>query len=405
MTSAVAPILSWSRRHRTLVAVSTLALVLASAGGIRRLAFDTDVLSLLPRDGRVIPAFRVVPRRLRQPRPALHRLQRASRASRSPTTTTRSTPGSLRCAARRRSRAWTAARSTRPATSAGSPTASCSCSTTTALAQALTRFGGDGMRRGAWRSGAQLLTVPSPEIAQLVRQDPLGLFDLMRDQLGGRQAGLEHRSHRRRLRHEGRPTPAGDRATGAPALRRGLLARALRPPRRDPRARRRAPDRAPSLARTRRPPLDVEFAGGHRIAIETESLVRRESISNTVGSLALILPLLFFVFRSPWLVAIGSLPSAISLVLVLGALGFAGATLSAAATASAAMLFGLGVDGVVLLYVAYTHALDQGVDPRRRDRRPVRLVVQHAARHVDDRRDVLRPACSSTSRASSSSDG
>ena len=68
-------------------------------------------------------------------------------------------------------------------------------------------------------------------------------------------------------------------------------------------------------------------------------------------------------FRSVWLVGIGSLPSAISLLMVLGGLGFAHATLSAAATASAAMLFGLGIDGVVLLYVAYTHALDGGVDP------------------------------------------
>ena len=39
-----------------------------------------------------------------------------------------------------------------------------------------------------------------------------------------------------------------------------------------------------------RPPLRVEFAGGHRIAVETEALVRRESIINTVGSLATILP-------------------------------------------------------------------------------------------------------------------
>ena len=49
--------------------------------------------------------------------------------------------------------------------------------------------------------------------------------------------------------------------------------------------------------------------------------------------------------------------------MVLGGLGFTGATLSAAATASAAMLFGLGVDGVVLLYVAYTHALNDGREP------------------------------------------
>ena len=53
---------------------------------------------------------------------------------------------------------------------------------------------------------------------------------------------------------------------------------------------------------------------------------------------------------------VGALPSALSLLVVLGILGFTGATLSAAAAGSAAMLFGLGVDGVVLLYVAHTLA-------------------------------------------------
>ena len=113
--------------------------------------------------------------------------------------------------------------------------------------------------------------------------------------------------------------------------------------------------------------------------VETEAVVRRESILNTVGSLALILPLLYLAFRSPWLVAVGSLPSALSLVVVLGVLGFTGATLSAAAAGSAAMLFGLGVDGVVLLYVAYVLArgrTDAGVDVRRRspDRRASMLL-------------------------------
>ena len=112
------------------------------------------------------------------------------------------------------------------------------------------------------------------------------------------------------------------------------------------------------------PALRVEMAGGHRIAVETEAFIRRESIVNTLGSLALILPLLYFVFRSPWLVAIGSLPSALSLIVVLGILGFTGATLSAAATGSAAMLFGLGVDGVVLLYVSHRLALAKGLDSR-----------------------------------------
>ena len=165
------------------------------------------------------------------------------------------------------------------------------------------------------------------------------------------------------------------------------LAAALAP---HPRRSRRAAARA-DTADEPRPPLQVEFAGGHRIAVETEAVVRRESILNTVGSLALILPLLFVVFRSLWLVAVGSLPSASRLVIVLGALGLTGATLSAAATASAAMLFGLGVDGVVLLYVAHALASSSGADRRAGVRRPGRTGREHAARHVDDRRDLLRP--------------
>ena len=112
-----------------------------------------------------------------------------------------------------------------------------------------------------------------------------------------------------------------------------------------------------------RPALTVEFVGGYAIALETEAVVKRESIMNSVGSLALIVPLLFVIFRSVWLAALGALPSALSLVVTLGAMGFAGLTLSAAATGAAAMLFGLGVDGVVLVYVSYRLGLADGLTP------------------------------------------
>jgi hypothetical protein len=58
VSASIASILSWSRRRRATVAITMLALVLASLVGVRRLAFDTDVLTLLPHEGRVIPAFR-----------------------------------------------------------------------------------------------------------------------------------------------------------------------------------------------------------------------------------------------------------------------------------------------------------------------------------------------------------
>ncbi len=360
MTSALAPILSWSRRHRALVAVSTLALMLASAGGVRRLTFDTDVLSLLPRDGRVIPAFRSF---------------LASFGSLDELYIVFSAPAGQSIADYDDEiDAWiNALRSTPEITRVDSGTIDATRDfgwlaerllllvPDEALPAALRRFTDAGMRQ-ALADRRALLTMPSPEIAQLVRQDPLGLFDLIRAQPGGSPAGLDFAftgsgyvtkdgSRRLVLAHPARPPYDADfsRALFArlDAVRASVAARdAGGEPGEEPRA-----------------PLRLDFAGGHRIAIETESLVRRESIWNTVGSLALILPLLFLVFRSPWLVAMGSLPSIVSLLLVLGALGFAGATLSAAATASAAMLFGLGVDGVVLLYVGYARALGKGLQP------------------------------------------
>jgi predicted exporter len=193
-----------------------------------------------------------------------------------------------------------------------------------------------------------------------VRQDPAGLFDLMRDALGGAQAGLGIG-----VNTDGYVTKDG--------RSRLVIAKPQRPPY-DAEFSRALDARLREITRSSsdgaspppesadeepRPPMQVQFAGGHRIAVETEAAVKRESILNTVGSLALILPLLYVVFRSLWLVTVGSLPSLLSLVVVLGAIGFTGAKLSAAATGAAAMLFGLGVDGVVLLYVAHRLALDE----------------------------------------------
>ena len=211
---------------------------------------------------------------------------------------------------------------------------------------------------GALASTRELLTMPSPAVAAMVRQDPLDLLGLLRQQLGGQRAGIT----------------AGITEGGyvsADGRRRLVIAKPRRPPfdtgfshllmqRLDAigaaqRSAARPDDDEPA------PPLEVAFAGGHRIAIETEAVVRRESILNGVGSLALILPLLYLVFRSVWLLVCGALPSLMSLVVALGLMGLGGATLSAAATGASAMLFGLGIDGVVLVYIAHRLALADGL--------------------------------------------
>ena len=103
-----------------------------SAVGARRLSFDADVLSLLPRDGRVIQAFRTFLAGFGSldqlyvvfTAPDGHAIAEYARRDRR--------LGRSGCGTRRRSRgsmpAWPIAR----ATSAGSPTASCCCCATVA---------------------------------------------------------------------------------------------------------------------------------------------------------------------------------------------------------------------------------------------------------------------------------
>ena len=362
MESLVARIVDWAHRRRLIVAAIVLASIALSAEGARRLSFDADVLSLLPRDNRVVQAFRTFLSRFGSldqlyvvfTAPEGREVSDYADEIAAWTAALRAAPEIARVDAgvvdRERDFGWLADHELLLLRGR-------------ALDAALRRLGPDGMP-AAVAARRDLLAVPSDEVAQLVRQDPAGLLDLLRDALGGAQSGITLG-----VSADGYLTKDG--------RRRLLIARPKRPPydaafsrALDARLREIAASTraaAEAAARENRddeplPPLQVDFAGGHRIAVETEAVVKSESIMNTAGSLALILPLLLIVFRSLWLVTVGSLPSLLSLVVVVGALGFAGAKLSAAATGAAAMMFGLGVDGVVLLYVAHRLALAENAE-------------------------------------------
>ena len=347
-----------------MVLLGSACVAAASIAGMRGLSFDTDVLSLLPHAGRVVPAFRtyvsafggVDDLYVVLTAPPGHEISEyeevvdewARRLEQAPEigrVDTGRVDGS-------RDLSWLADHRLLLLSD-------------DALDRALSRFSGDGLV-GALRARRALLAVPSPAIASMVRHDPLGLYDLLREQLGSAQAGINlgvteggyvSSDLRSRLLIAKPLQPPFD-ADFSRALMTRLDALQVEMRRQTVPA-----TGAPADAEEALPPLQAQFAGGHRIAVETESVIRRESILNTMGSLALILPLLYLVFRSPFLVLVGSIPSALSLVLALGVLGIAGATLSTAATASSAMLFGLGVDGVVLLYVSYTLAVRAGAEP------------------------------------------
>ncbi len=299
----------------------TLA-VIVSIEGTRRLSFDSDVLSLLPRDSRVIQAFRAFLSRFGTldqlyvvlSAPEGHAISEYADEIDAWTEGLRAAPEILRVDAgtadRTRSFAWLADRQLLILHDHY-------------LDEALQRLSPDHLS-SVIAGRRDLLSVPSADVVQLVRQDPAGLFELLRDSVGG-----------------GKPSSLmmgiSDGAYVTPDGRsRLLLARPRRPPY-DAEFSRSLDARLKQLTAAvaarpaqahdnedneERPPIQVQFAGGHRIAVETEAVVKRESIWNSVGSLIVILPLLYLVFRSLWLVTVGSLPSALSLLFVLGGIGY-----------------------------------------------------------------------------------
>ena len=339
-------LVTWAYRRRALVIGAAFCLLAVSAEGARRLSFETDVLTLLPRDGRVIPAFRTflsVFGSLDQlyvvfTAPEGYPIADYSDRIDAWVDQLRASPEIDRVDAgmadESRNVGWLADRQLLLLDDR-------------TLDEALNRLRPKGLS-AAVASRRELLTLPSSNVADLVRNDPAGLLELTQKSFGGKA-----------------PIGIDGGYVTADGSSRLVIARPTRPPY-DAEFSRALDARLRDISAQQmqaEPALQVEMAGGHRIAVETEAFIRRESIVNTVGSLALILPLLYFVFRSTWLVVVGPLPSGLSLLVVLGILGFTGATLSAAATGSAAMLFGLGVDGVVLLYVSHRLALARGLQP------------------------------------------
>lgn len=348
MTSPIESIVVWAHRRRRTVFALSLIILLGSAAGLWRLRLDADVINLLPARGRAITPFRAYLQQFG----TLDQLFVVFTAPDGRQITEYSTPverwiAQLRAAPEIE---WVDAGTAGPGRDwSWLADHQLLLLRGRTLDTALERLQPAGLTR-ALENSRQLLTVPSESVQQLVRQDPLDWFGLLRQQLGGARAGVSLGL-----------TEAG--YVSKDGRRRLVIAKPHRPPY-DTAFSRQLVARLQEIAAGMRegagPAVETTYAGGHLIALETEALVKRESIWNSVGSLALILPLLFLAFRSIWLLSAGAIPSMASLLIVLGLLGLTGVKLSAAATGSAAMLLGLGVDGVVLLYVAHRLALADG---------------------------------------------
>ena len=159
-----------------------------------------------------------------------------------------------------------------------------------------------GIRTSLERS-RELLTTPSGDVQRLVQTDPLGWLPRLRDHFAGESAfsaiDMTRQGYLAPMVAAGsssRPLPVRrstvpSRIDFSTGCRRSKLMRGASATAGDP---------SGPLS------LRVEYAGGHRIAVETESIIRREATLNGVTSLAAILVMLLVVFRSPWLFFVGA---------------------------------------------------------------------------------------------------
>jgi predicted exporter len=224
----------------------------------------------------------------------------------------------------------------------------------TGAAEALERFRPQRLESEILHA-RDLLSVPSPQVKAYVQQDPLGLLGLLRARVG-REKGFVafDATQEGYVSKDGHSRLVIVKPKGAPfdtEFCKSLLGRLTNVE---------ASARAALAGTNAGEAVTIQAAGAYRVSIEAEQLIRREIIINSVGSLVLLLVIVFALFRTPLIMAYGSIPLALAALLALGINGLVRGALSPATSGSAGMLFGLGIDGIVLLYMRYLEERQAG---------------------------------------------
>lgn len=106
----------------------------------------------------------------------------------------------------------------------------------------------------------------------------------------------------------------------------------------------------------------IEHTGGYEIAVGDADLIRQDVIVNIVSSFFGVLALFLYAFRRGASVIYAGAPLALGLALTFGMAGAVYGTLSQASAGFAALLAGLGIDFITVLYGRYVDERNRGAD-------------------------------------------
>jgi len=109
-------------------------------------------------------------------------------------------------------------------------------------------------------------------------------------------------------------------------------------------------------------PPRVEFAGGYITALDDGRLIVQDLVVGTAGAAVGVMILFLLAFRRPATLVYAAGPMVVGLALTVIFIGAALNTLNSATSAFAALLIGLGIDFVIVLYGRYVEERHRGVE-------------------------------------------
>ena len=104
----------------------------------------------------------------------------------------------------------------------------------------------------------------------------------------------------------------------------------------------------------------IGFTGGYAIAAADERIIREDIVLNVVTSVVGVLVLFLYAFRRPAALAYAGIPMTAAIIVTFGIAALAFGRLSASSTGFAALLAGLGIDFITILYERYVDERNRG---------------------------------------------
>lgn len=106
----------------------------------------------------------------------------------------------------------------------------------------------------------------------------------------------------------------------------------------------------------------IGYTGGYAIAATDEKIIKRDMVINSVSSMLGVLLLYLYAYRRPSAMLYAAVPMSAAIIITFGLGALTYGTLSAASTGFAALLAGLGLDFMTVLYERYVDERNRGAE-------------------------------------------